>query len=327
MVVVALTAGLSACADPGQGGYRLTAYFPRAVALYEQSRVKVMGVDVGTVRVVEVEPDRVRVEMSIDDDVPLPADVEASIVPLTLIGERNVVLHPPWHPGQPRAGDGDVIPESRTHVPVEPDEALQAITDLARAIDPDAVQRLVTGGAAALSGRGGDLNAALAELGSLAEMLASQDEALLDVAANVHTLAAALNSREAQLGRLLDDFAAATDVLASERDAIGAFLDALVRLTNEGNALLETYEVQLPTDVSRLAEVALTIQADADSVQQLLQALAVIGDGVTGAYDPVNRDIRVRIIGSPTLVATLQPLFDLLGLGAVPCIPLDTLCP
>ena len=45
LVVVALTAGLSACADPGDGGYRLTAYFPRAVALYEQSRVKVMGVD------------------------------------------------------------------------------------------------------------------------------------------------------------------------------------------------------------------------------------------------------------------------------------------
>ena len=54
--VLALVAavGLPACAQPGDGGYRLTADFSRAVALYPRSRVKVMGVDVGTVTSIEL---------------------------------------------------------------------------------------------------------------------------------------------------------------------------------------------------------------------------------------------------------------------------------
>ena len=70
--------------------------FPSAVGLYPFGDVSVMGVGVGTVDAVEIDDDHVRVEMTIDHGIPLPADVQATIEPLTLIGERNVVLFPPW---------------------------------------------------------------------------------------------------------------------------------------------------------------------------------------------------------------------------------------
>ena len=52
------------------------------------------------------------------------------------------MLRPAWQPGDERAQDGDVIPLERTSIPAEPDEALQAFTDLARDLDPDEVARL-----------------------------------------------------------------------------------------------------------------------------------------------------------------------------------------
>jgi phospholipid/cholesterol/gamma-HCH transport system substrate-binding protein len=319
-------AGLPACSQPCDGGYRLSAEFSRAVALYSKSRVKVMGVDVGTVRAIKVVGDHIRVEMQIDGKVPLPADVQATIVPLSLIGERNVVLGPAWQPGQPRARDDATIPLARTSVPVEPDEALKAVTDLARAVDPNAVRQLVSKGAAALRGRGDDLNAAIEEAADLTTLLAAQDPALISAAENLHTVAGTLNRRRQVLGKLLDDFSGATAVLADERQAIAKFLRALVVFTQEGNLLLGVYQGQLPTDVKRLSELAMTLGANADSVQKLVRSLREISDGFVAAYH-TDGGVLIRGSGGPASMSALQPLFDLLGLGPVPCFPTQQTCP
>src|SRR5581483_3062034 len=68
---VLLVTVVSGCSRPGDGGYHLEASFPRAVALYPQSIVKVMGLNVGHVSAIKVLPDHVEVEMEIDGNVPL----------------------------------------------------------------------------------------------------------------------------------------------------------------------------------------------------------------------------------------------------------------
>jgi phospholipid/cholesterol/gamma-HCH transport system substrate-binding protein len=322
LLVVALTAGgLGACTGSG-GGYRVTAMFPSAVALYPRSVVKVMGITIGRVTGVALEGDHVEVTMRIDNDVPLPADVQATIVPLSLIGERNIVLTPPWKPGKAKAVDGAVIPLERAHVPVEPDEALKAVTDLAKAIDPRAVEQLITGGADAFRGHGAELNTALREAAELVALLAAQDERLEAIARSVHDIAGVLRERNRLLGKLLDDFATTSGVLADERDAIATFLRALAKLTEDGKALLVKYQAQLPTDIARLTEVVLTVQVNADSVQQLVKAVDEVGRGVVAAYDPDSGGVRIRVTTTGLAAVVLQPILDLLGLGAVDCIPI-----
>jgi virulence factor Mce-like protein len=323
---VLMAVALTSCGRPGDGGYKLRASFTKAVALYPLSIVKVMGISIGHVTAVNVKDDHIEVEMVIDRAIPLPDDVEATIVPLSLIGERNIVLSPAWTPGKGKIQDGATI--AKTHVPVEPDEALKAITDLANAIDPAAVQKLVSSGAKALAGRGADLNASLLQAGDLTRLLAAQDQTLLSIATNFHKLAATLQSRQEKLGKLLDDFAAATNVLASERDSIAAFLRSLTQLTREGGVLLESYKLQLPQDVASLANVVLTLKVNAGSVAQVLRAVDEVGTGVVEAYDPVSGGAKVRLTGTPTAMMALNALFALLGLGPAPCIPLpDTVCP
>ena len=105
-----LAMSLSACSLPfvggGGGSYTLTAFLPRAVSVFKSSDVRVLGLPAGTVGDVEVVGDQVRIELNIPDDIPVPKDVTAQIVPQSLIGERYVQLSPAFKDGMARATDG-----------------------------------------------------------------------------------------------------------------------------------------------------------------------------------------------------------------------------
>lgn len=324
----------------GGGGYQVTAYFERAVALYPFGHVNAMGISVGRVDAVEIEDTRVRVEMTINDDVPLPADdpdtdaydgVRATIAPLTLIGERNVVLFspddrgrvgPPWtqaleDAGAERAGDGYEIPLEVTIVPVEPDEALAAFDELARAVDPDAVTELVTSAANATEGQGQNFNALLGEASELTTNLAELDNQLVDAAANLHVLASAVNSREQQLSSLINSFSEATAVLASEREGIASFLDALVRLTNEGTWFLDTFENQLPGDVAIVTQLVATLVNNTESLRTLLAAFPAVTDILRQGYDTDRGMTILNVLLAQSANEGLAPLIeDVLGVDS-----------
>ena len=293
-----------------------------------------MGLDVGRVTKVTIAGDQIRVDMAINRQVPLPADVHASIVPLSLIGERNIVLHPVYEQGMAKAKNGDVIPQSRTEVPVEPDEALEALTNLARAIDPTQIKRLVTSSAQALQGQGQNFNAALDQAGQLTNTLASQDQTLLAIAENFHQFANTLNSREQALIQLIQDFSTASGVLADERKAIGTFLSALAQLIDQGKALIVKYQTTLPSDFAQLAQYTITVRINADSVHTLLGSFIGSTHLLEGAYNAAYHEYNIRMSFTPDIARLIQesPLNQILtslGLPPLPtCIPaIGVQCP
>lgn len=273
---------------------------------------------------IDEEGEGIIVTMQIDEGVPLPAEAKAAIQPVSLIGERNVSIGPAWKPGQRKLAAGDEIPVERTIIPTEPDEALQVVTELVQALDPESVRSLLAETAGALDGNGRTINETVAQLAELLPYLAQQDDELLDIAADVRVLADVVERRDQQIGQLLDDFAAVSGVLAEERDAIVGFLDALVSLTQQGEALLSAYEVSLPEDLETIASVALTVKVNADNVQQLVTGLESLNGAVVGAYDAETESLRTRIVTSRTVLSPLTALLDALGLPA-PCLP-DVTC-
>jgi phospholipid/cholesterol/gamma-HCH transport system substrate-binding protein len=312
----------------GEAGQRqLTAFFPRAVAFYAGSHVKLMGNDIGKVSKVEIDGDRVKVRFAIDEDIPLPADVRVAIVPFTLIGERNLVLYPAWRPGMPRLEGNARIPPERASVPVEPDDALKAFTDLVRAIDPKAVEKLARGGSAILEGRGPLINESLDRMAQLTTLFASQDNRLVEVARTLRGLVTTVNSREAQLSTLIGNFSTVTGVLARERQSIVTLLEGLARLPAEGDALLADLSKQLPKEIATLVQLALVLQSNVDGIRTTVKALADSMGGLLGAWDHHGK-INLRANLSPATAQALQPLFDSLGLGKAPCVSLgDARCP
>jgi virulence factor Mce-like protein len=309
---------LVGCGRGGGGSYHLTAYFDRTIGLYESGDVQVMGMAVGQVDSIEIEGTLVRVEMTIDDEVPLPADVRATIGQTQLIGERNVVLFPPWDAekeasGAARLGDGAVIPRERTEVPVEPDEGLQAFNDLAQSLDGEVVREFVSDSADVLEGRGERVGAAIDQAAGLGTALAEIDQQLVAAADNLHVLAGSLATRDAQLGRLVDGFAEATEVLAAEREGITSFLSSLVELTVQGRSLLDRYGAQLPGDIAAATALASILERNTSSLDQLLTAFPQLAAGVANAYQPAIDGLYLRANASATAQALLDVLVNQLG--------------
>ena len=78
----------------------VTAYFPRAVSVYEGSDVRVLGVPVGKVEKVVPEGTRVKVTMRYDGSVKVPADAQAVIVSPSVVGDRYIQLAPAYKSGK-----------------------------------------------------------------------------------------------------------------------------------------------------------------------------------------------------------------------------------
>ncbi|TQM71005.1 virulence factor Mce-like protein [Actinomadura hallensis] len=324
---LALLASLGGCsiAPSGTGDRTMVVYVPKARSFYEKSKVKVMGADVGLVDSVENQGDRVKVTFHLRRDVPLPKGVQASIVPLNLIGERNLVLHPAWKPGQPKE-TSNVIPMERTHVPVEVDDALSSFTNLAEALDPTKMQTALGTAAETLGGSGRTFNAALEQSARLVENVAGQDKELIEVARNLERLAGVVRGREEVLGTLIRDFGEATRVLSSEREEMKQLVKGVLELAEQGDKLLRKYKGQLPYDLAVLTRFALVLKGNAAQVAQLVKALPGINDALLGGYNPKDKSLHIRFATDAFLRTWLKGLLDTDEVGC-PLPPPNSNCP
>jgi virulence factor Mce-like protein len=324
--------GLAGCSTAsGPSGVRLTAYFDKGISLYKASSVKVLGLPAGRVTSIKVVGDKVEVKLRMNGDVPVPEDVKAAIVPLSLIGERYVQLFPAWTEGTPRARDGAVIPNERTAIPVEPDEALAAIKHLLDALDPQATGRLVKNLGDDLKGRGPDLNGALKGLADLTTALADKDQQLLAIIDHFDRFTATLATREVALGKVMDGFAQTTGLLADERRAIESLVKNLASVATSGLNLTSEHAAKLDRDLTVLTRTLQSVNVNIDAVRNLLDAgpALVAGndldgtEGLAGAWDPEFHHLDLRNSASPTVAQ----LFRALGIPVdVVCVPVDVMC-
>ena len=331
VVVTVVASFLGACTD-GDDGYRLTAYFSRGISLYAGSDVRVLGLPAGEIDSVAIDGTRVKVVMTVRSDIPIPADVQATIVPLSLIGERYIQLFPAWTEGTPRAPRGAVIPLERTSIPFEPDEALAALKRFLDSLDPGATGRLVTNLADDLDGNGQALNAALGGLADLTSTLADKDDELVRIIDHFDDFTATLVTREQQLGKVLDSFAQTAAILAEERRQIERLVSSLARLSVDGLDLVSEHRTRLQHDLDVLTRLLLSVQANMDGVRQLLDAAPIMvagedldgkNEGLNAAYDPLHHRIDLRNATSPVL----SDLFRTIGLPSLSvCVPVGVAC-
>jgi virulence factor Mce-like protein len=327
LALLALLPGCSLAPGGGDGGMKLTAYFPKAVALYDQSQVRVLGLPSGSVEKVTTEGDRVRVDMRIDDGVPIPRGVQAAIIPNSLIGERYVQLFPAWTEGDPKAEDGTVIALEDTIIPVEPDEALEALKEFLDTLDPEGVGRLIDNAAGTLEGNGQAVNDALGSFSELVADFAENDDVIIRILENFDEFSATLLTREQQLGEVMDAFATATEVLADERAEIEGLVNGLADVSSDGLDLLAEHAVRLEEDIAVLTRLGRSVGSQLEAVEQLLSAGPILTAGLRESYNPQFHALNLRNSFSPVAQQVLDPLFDELGVQ-IPsvCVPVDVQC-
>lgn len=111
--------------------YTVRAEFSEFGGIYPDAEVTLLGVAVGSVTALHPKPDgSVTVDLQIDHGVQIPTAVTATVANKSAVGEQYVQLTPQRVGGSP-LGDGSVIPNERTSVPLAVEDLLADLNSLA----------------------------------------------------------------------------------------------------------------------------------------------------------------------------------------------------
>lgn len=270
--IAALAMFATGCSAIGaDGGYEVTAQFERTFNLFPGSPVRILGIEVGDVRELNVSPgdEYVTATLRLNDGVQLPADVRAIIFTDSLLGERFVQLDPPYVDG-PTFEAGGTIAIDETMVPAEFDEVLEALNRFAEGVETGDLPRLVDNLAEVLDGNGENIGETLDAAQDALAVLRDNDDELLALARELASLNSTLNTRNSEIAELITDFADLSGFLAGQRGPIDESLGALARLTDETGRLLEANRGLLEDDIEIVTRVGRTVNRNLDEVSLLL---------------------------------------------------------
>lgn len=269
--------------------YEVTAYFEKAIGLFPNSDVTILGVPVGKVTAVDPNGTRVEVKMIIEDRYRVPSDAFAQIVPISVIADRFVQLHPPYDTG-PALADGAVLDLDQTQIPAELDDVFKQLKKLLEAIEPGeagepgALGDLIVELNEALRDRERDLKGTIVSTASLTGALADAQDELSQTLINLDDFFATLATRASSIGSLNRNLATVMGTLAESRGDIEATLANLADMTGEVGRLVERHRSRLGDDLELATNVLATILENRESVEESLQWLPVVAIGLSNAH-------------------------------------------
>jgi phospholipid/cholesterol/gamma-HCH transport system substrate-binding protein len=270
-------------------GYRVSAPFPEATTLANESDVRISGVKVGEVKKkdLDLKGNATTVVLEIDHKyAPLPVDTKAILRQKTLLGETYVELTA----GSPSAAK---IPDGGSIAPGQIGDTVQ-LDEIFRSFDPStrkAFQTWFDQQGKAVGQRGADLNAALGNLAPFAE--------------DANTLLQILNDQSRDTRTLVRDTGVVFDAL-SERD--GQLADLISNsnrvfqtTASRDRALAETFTI-LPTFIDEGRVTTDRLTAYANNTNPLITQLR-----------PAARELSPTLIDLRRLAPDLKGLFRDLG--------------
>ncbi|EHR53677.1 virulence factor Mce family protein [Saccharomonospora marina XMU15] len=298
VVVLVLTGALWWAFGDG-GGTRLSAYFTKAVGLYPGSAVRVLGIEVGEITAVVPEGQRVRVDMAVSDDVPLPSSAGAVIVAPSLVSDRYVQLTPPYD-GGPRLRSGDTIGLDRTATPMEIDDLYRTLDELSTTLGPKganadgSLSRVLDAAAESFEGNGKNLNTTITHMSELAETLNSSKGDLFATVRNLNSFTEVLARSDAQLEEFYARLDQVSGFLSGEADEVSAALSSLGSALGDVKRFVTDNRDQLTSNVDKLASLT---QVLVDERASLAETLDVAPTGLTNfinTYDANSGSIAIR---------------------------------
>lgn len=298
--VVVLLASAVTWLAVGGGTQHVTAYFTGTVGLYPESDVRVLGVVVGTVEDVEPQGERVKVSMSLDPDVAIPAAAGALIVTPSLVSDRYVQLAPVYD-GGPRMADGAVIDVDRTVVPVEIDELLSSLDDLTTALGPDgangdgALSELLRSAAGTLDGNGEPFGDAIRELGKAARTLSGSESDLFKTIDGLQKFTTMLAENDGTVREFNQLLARVSEVFAAERRNFSAAMKELSVALAKVDTFVRENRASVKANVDKLVSTAKVLAKQRDSLAEALDEAPRALRRLLRAYDPATGSIDSRI--------------------------------
>lgn len=220
------------------------------------AKVKMRGVEVGKVAVIEALPDgRARLQLEINPAQLklIPSNVTADIASSTVFGAKFVELLPPENPSSARMYAGQVL--EGQHVTVEINTVFQQLTQVLDKIDPAKLNETLGAMSAAFGGRGEKMGQTLSDFEAMLEKLEPSLPNMARDIENTAIVAGGYADAAPDLMRTLENTTQISQSIIDEQENLDAFLVSMIGLADIGNevigdnqsALSETLRLLAPT--------------------------------------------------------------------------------
>jgi phospholipid/cholesterol/gamma-HCH transport system substrate-binding protein len=295
---------------PRVGTYRVVGYFPSAVGLYPGDDVRVVGVPVGSIESISPEADAVKITMTVQDSVKLPADARAVVVAPNIVSARFIQLTPTYKQG-PAMEDGGRIGLDRTGVPVEWDDVKSELTQLSQQLGPQAgqVQGPLSGfinqAADTFDGNGDSFRRALRELSQTAGRLGDSRTDLFGTVKNLHILIDALSRSNEQIVQFSGHLASVSQVLADSSVDLDDTLGSLNQALSDVRGFLDENNETLIGSINKVTDFTSLLSNQSDDVEQILHVLPNAMANFYNIYNPAQGTAN-GLLGLPEFANPVQ---------------------
>jgi phospholipid/cholesterol/gamma-HCH transport system substrate-binding protein len=175
------------------------AQFHDAAGIHTGDVIRMAGVNVGQVRDVQLDGNKVVVEFTLGATT-IGAASRAAIRTDTILGRRNIDIEP--RPGATLA-PGGMLPLAQTTTPYQLYDAFTDITNAASGWDIDAIRNSLNALSQTIDQTAPHLSAAFDGIKRFSAVIASRDEQFKKVLANARTIASVLGDRSEQINQLV----------------------------------------------------------------------------------------------------------------------------
>ncbi|EHB44707.1 virulence factor Mce family protein [Mycolicibacterium rhodesiae JS60] len=278
----------------------ITAYFTAATAIYAGDEVRVSGVKVDTIDSIEPVGKQVKMVLSIDSGVSIPAGASAVIVAQNLVAARYLQLTPAYRDSGPTMPSGAVIPVERTAIPVEWDDVKTQLMRLSTDLGPSsesarpALARLIDDTATAMGGNGIKLRQMLAQLSAVARIFADGGGNVVDIITGLQNLVTALHDSSGAIVDFEHRLATLTGTLTGTLDDHTGDLDAALRdlatATADAKRFVGESRELTVEQVQRLTDVTRNLADNRKSLEQLLHVAPNAFANYYNVYNPDTGD-------------------------------------
>ena len=270
------------------GSIELTARFGDVSGLVEGDDVRLGGLPVGRVRRVEVVDGGAVVDFTVDDDVEVPADSTIAVRWRNLIGQRYLGLRP--GDAGDRLADGDEV--DRADDVVDLGRIVNQLSPLAQAVGPDQVNRIMESLVIAFEGNETAFDDLAADLASLADALDERTVLLGQMQEDYAAVGEAIASRDRQIADMITNLASISGTLDATDRLVERALQEFARFAQGTEQLLVRAEQDLGAVLEQLPAITGTARAEIGTIEDALRGLPVMMDAVLPA---LNRGPYLRV--------------------------------
>ncbi|MFF3574090.1 MCE family protein [Nocardia jiangxiensis] len=270
-----------------------TAYFENTNGLFVGDRVKILGVDIGTIDAIDPDGNRMRVKFHYNARYKIPAQAKAVILSQSLISARAIQLTPAYT-GGPQLADGGQIPLERTAVPIEWDDLRKQLQSLADSINPTqqnkagALGDFVNSAANALSGKGDQINDTLNKLSNAMTTLSDGRDDLFATVRNLQAFMTALSASDSQIVRLNQNVASVSSALDGTDQELATALQSVDAMSSRLEQFVKDNRDPAAKSVADLAAVTKSLNDIRPNIEQLLHVAPTAIQNFYNIYNPAQ---------------------------------------